>query len=325
MNNIEIYVFEVVKYLPRHLREDVKLELTSQLMDMIEDLDHQDNAVQTVLESMGSPKVLADRYLNKQSALIGPRYYEVYSKIIKIVILALTLAFTITFGIKIFFSEVISLWIILEYFGTLLNASMMAFAYVTLIFAFMEYKEFKIEDQDLESTSWTINDLPQQIIDLPTHRFENIFEIGFLCIVLYVINVQPNLIGIYSVVVNANESVWKVIPILNEVTRSTWIILVNGWLGLLLLSGMIKAIYRLNDHQRMLTSTILDSIALGVFSFIVLTQEVIVSNVAGLIAPGNEVFSMMVTRGSLIVIAMIFAVNLYGIIKRFIKLSQKKV
>ena len=164
MNNIEIYVFEVVKYLPRHLREDVKLELTSQLMDMIENLDHQDNAVQTVLESMGSPKVLADRYLNKQSALIGPRYYEVYSKIIKIVILALTLAFTITFGIKIFFSEVISLWIILEYFGTLLNASMMAFAYVTLIFAFMEYKEFKIEDKDLESTSWTINDLPQQTI-----------------------------------------------------------------------------------------------------------------------------------------------------------------
>jgi len=109
------------------------------------------------------------------------------------------------------------------------------------------------------------------------------------------------------------------------VTRSTWIILVNGWLGLLLLSGMIKAIYRLSDHQRMLTSTILDSIALGVFAFIVLTQEVIVSNVAGLIVPDNEGFSMMVTRGSLTVVALIFAVNLYEIIKRFIKLNQKKV
>ena len=319
MKNVEIYVSEVVKYLPRQLRDEVKTELLSQIMDMVEESEGDEKAVNAILESMGSPKTLADRYLNKEKSLIGPRYYDTYMMIVKIVMFALAIAFSVTFAIKLIFSDNFTFWMILEYPMSLLNAAIMGFAYVTIIFAFIERNQVKTDDIDLNQKPWTIDDLPKESIDSPTHRFENIFEIGQVTILMFVINFQPQLIGIYSSIVNQGETTWTVTPLLNEITRGSWIIWVNAWLIMLLISGVIKAIFRLGKKQRLLYSSLFEFIALVIFMFIVITQKVIVDNVAGLIAPGNASFEQLVNRGSLVLLIVILTLSLFEIIRKVLK------
>lgn len=324
MNLIQIYVSEVVKYLPRQLKEEVRNELTSLISDMVEESEGDDQAIRSILEEMGSPKDLADRYLNKEKGLIGPRYYDTYLVIVKIVMFALTLAFSITFVIKVIFSHNVTLWMILEYPMALLNAGIMGFAYVTLIFAMIERYQVKIEDKNLNSQRWSIKDLPKESIELPTHRLETIFEIGFVSIFMFVINFHPQIIGIYSAVVNQDGSVWTITPILNDATRSVWIVWVNVWLVLMLVSGVIKSIYRLEIKHRLLLSTIFDFLALVMFVFILATQNIFVSNIADLIAPGNEAFELLVNRGSLALLIGVLTISMFDIIRKLLKVIRQK-
>lgn len=323
MNLIQIYVSEVVKYLPSQIKEEVKRELTSQIMDMVEESEGDEKAIQSILEVMGSPKDLADRYLNKEKSLIGPRYYDTYIMILRIVMFALALAFSVIFAMKLIFSQAITGWTILEYPLSLFNAAIMGFAYVTIIFALIERNQVKIEDKDLVTKRWSVKDLPKESVELPTHRIENIFEIGFVSILMFIINFQPHIIGIYSAVVNQEESVWTITPILNDATRSVWIIWVNVWLILMLISGVIKSVYRLEAKHRILLSTFFDFLALVLFLFIIATQNIFVDNVAGLIAPGNESFELLVNRGSFTLLVVILTISMFDILRKLIKVLKQ--
>jgi hypothetical protein len=323
MNLIQIYVSEVIKYLPRQLKDEVKKELTSLIMDMIEESEGDEKAIQSILENMGSPKDLADRYLNKEKSLIGPRYYDTYIMIVKIVMFALALAFTITFAMKLIFSQEITGWTILEYPLSLFNAAIMGFAYVTIIFALIERNQVKIEDEDLVAKSWSVKDLPKESVELPTHRLENIFEIGFVSILMFIINFQPQIIGIYSSLTSGSQTSWTVTPLLNDVTRSVWIIWINVWLIFMLVSGVIKSIYRLDAKHRILLSTFFDFLALIMFVFIMATQKIFVDNIAGLIAPGNEAFELLVNRGSFTLLVVILTLSMFDILRKLIKVLKQ--
>lgn len=324
MKQVNIYIEECVKYLPRKLKEDVRLELKSELSEMIEVAmnDHdEDTAIKLTLESLGSPKHLADQYLNKQAYLIGPRYFDIYTKILKIVFFALTLAFTITYAIKAFFTADIEIWIIFEFLATLFNASMMAFAYVSIIFYIIERVEVKVDDEDLKEEAWTIKDLPSTTQDLPTHPLEHIFEIGFVFVLFFFINFQAHLIGVYY----QSAQKWVITPILNELTRSSWIGLMNVWLILLLLSGVIKAIVRLPRKVRLQGSIILDGFALIVFVIMIFTQSLINPNLAESIAPNNDVFALMISRGFLVGSILIAVSSAFSWIVRVVRYRKSKL
>lgn len=323
MNLIQIYVSEVIKYLPRQLKDEVKKELTSLIMDMVEESEGDEKAIQSILENMGSPKDLADRYLNKEKSLIGPKYYDTYIMIVKIVMFALALAFTVTFAMKLIFSQEFTGWTILEYPLSLFNAAIMGFAYVTIIFALIERNQVKIEDEDLVAKSWSVKDLPKESVELPSHRLENIFEIGFVSILMFIINFQPQLIGIYSSMTQGGQTTWTITPLLNEATRSLWIIWVNIWLILMLISGVIKSIYRLEAKYRILLSTFFDFLALVMFVFIMATQNIFVNNIAGLIAPGNEAFELLVNRGSFTLLVVILTLSMFDILRKLIKVLKQ--
>ena len=323
MNLIQIYVSEVVKYLPRQLREEVKRELTSQIMDMVEVSEGDEEAIKSILEVMGSPKDLADRYLNKEKSLIGPRYYDTYIMILRIVMFALALAFTVIFAMKLIFSQAITGWTILEYPLSLFNAAIMGFAYVTIIFVFIERNQVKIEDEDLVTKKWSVSDLPKESVELPTHRLENIFEIGFVSILMFIINFQPQIIGIYSSVANGSQTTWTVTPILNHATRNIWILWVNVWLISMLISGVIKSIYRLKAKNRIFLSTFFDFLALVLFLFIIATQNMFVDNIAGIIAPGNEAFELLVNRGSFTILVVILTISMFDILRKLIKVLKQ--
>ncbi|MBS3991410.1 MAG: hypothetical protein KGZ51_04995 [Erysipelothrix sp.] len=324
MKLVNIYIEECVKYLPRRLKEDVRLELKSELEEMIEvamNEHDEEQAVKLTLESMGSPKHLADQYLNKQGYLIGPRYFDIYSKILKIVLLAMSIAFTVTYATKAFFTPQLEIWIIFEFLASLFNASIIAFAYVSAIFYIIERFEVKLDDKDLKDDTWTIKGLPSSVQDLPHHPVEHIFEIGFVFVAFFFINFQAHLIGVYFQ--SAQE--WVITPILNELTRSSWIGLMNVWLLLLLLSGVIKAIVRLPRKVRLQGSIILDGLALVMFIIMVFTQSLINPNLAQSIAPGNEVFALMISRGFLAGGIIIIVTSASSWIVRIIRASKTKL
>ena len=85
MNLIDLYIQEVAKRLPEKNREDIKLELRSTIDDMLPE-DYNEKDVKSVLEKLGSPVSLANGYLDRPMHLIGPRYFDVYTTLLKMII-----------------------------------------------------------------------------------------------------------------------------------------------------------------------------------------------------------------------------------------------
>lgn len=85
MKLIDVYIQEVTRRLPRKMRKDIALELRSTIEDMLP--EHYEEAdVKEVLNQLGNPIALANGYKGRPSYLIGPRYYDLYVSLLKIVI-----------------------------------------------------------------------------------------------------------------------------------------------------------------------------------------------------------------------------------------------
>ena len=85
MNLIEIYIQEVTRRLPEKSREDIGLELRSTIEDMLPD-DYTEEDVKVVLEKLGNPVTLASGYRDRPMHLIGPRYFDIYVSLLKMII-----------------------------------------------------------------------------------------------------------------------------------------------------------------------------------------------------------------------------------------------
>lgn len=94
---IDRYIYEVTIRLPEKERGDVREELMSNIQDMLPD-GATDAAIDEVLVGLGNPSKLADQYRQQPRYLISPANYELYTRILKIV---LPIAGTILFSIGI--------------------------------------------------------------------------------------------------------------------------------------------------------------------------------------------------------------------------------
>ncbi len=87
---IERYLFAVGEQLPRKLRDDVLMELRGLIEDKIEDRAKASGApvdsafVGYILQEIGEPGEVARRYDTSPQYLIGPRYYRIFMKFVKI-------------------------------------------------------------------------------------------------------------------------------------------------------------------------------------------------------------------------------------------------
>lgn len=95
MKLIEIYIQEVTRRLPEKLRADIALELRSTIEDMLPD-HYNEQDVKEVLNQLGSPVVLANGYKDQPMHLIGPRYFDVYMSLLKMIVPIATVIACIT-------------------------------------------------------------------------------------------------------------------------------------------------------------------------------------------------------------------------------------
>lgn len=198
---IRRYVYDVVRRLPQQGRADIEEELKSSIYDTLAaragDGGYTEADVEAVLEELGSPAKLAANYRGEKRALISGEYYDKYLFVLKLVMTCVAVGMAIGLTIDLIadppahfingVGEVVSSFIM---------AMIQAFAWVTVIFIFVERLNVKLDLGDMEA--WKPETLPpvpeeQAVIK----KGDPIAGIVFTVIVMLLFNFVPYFFGVY--------------------------------------------------------------------------------------------------------------------------------
>lgn len=217
------YIYQVVRRLPKSQREETAMELK----ELIEDMAEQDGqTVENVIGKLGNPAAFARQYQDRGSYLIGPKYYEDYIWVLKIVMLCVVASVVVSSIVQGFMQPE---WIkgIVEYITENGFSSLLfGFGSVTLVFAILERQNIKVDLRD--EKKWTVDDLkgeappksrwtPKTMGTAPNKkslisRGESTVGVVFTAVFCGIILFAPHLLGAY---VFEDKEFVRTIPLLN--------------------------------------------------------------------------------------------------------------
>ncbi|WHZ00128.1 HAAS signaling domain-containing protein [Peribacillus simplex] len=248
MELIELYIQEVTRRLPEKNREDIALELQSTIEDMLP-VDHTEQDVKAVLLKLGDPVTLASRYRDRPMHLIGPRYFDVYICLLKMI---LPIAAVISLigligdnpfrdmGNMVVDSILIIIW---KGISGIISTGIQVFFWLTISFAILERVENSKDQSPLtkDLKPWT----PENLKDIPSiskKKAVPMIEIFASLLGLSVFAAlyfnAANLLGVYE---KRNGSIIFVTPSFNQdVLNSYWLLV-----SCVVLIGVLLAIYKL--------------------------------------------------------------------------------
>ncbi len=239
MNLIDIYIQEVTRRLPEKSRDDIALELRSTIEDMLPE-NYAEKEVKEVLGNLGNPASLASEYSDRPMYLIGPRYFDTYMTLLKIVIpIVAILAFLVIVvenvisysGEEDIVNGIINVIILILGHGIwgMFSAAMETFFWITLVFAILERKDTSKSKSPLTPgwTEWTPDDLKSISLILKEKKISTGDIFGHLLWIAIFISVYFNaghLLGVYEKVQGKIE---LITPTFNqEVLHSYWLIVI---------------------------------------------------------------------------------------------------
>lgn len=264
MNNdlMERYIYAVTKRLPRKTREDVARELRTLIEDMLKErcgeITPSDKDIRVVLTELGTPDELYEQYAGDgRKYLIGPPYYATYLFVMKLVLVCETFGMTLAAILSFVTGErEAASWLsaVGQWLGMLFGGLMGAFTFVTLLFAFFDYKGISIDnDSGLDA----LPPVPKKKERIS--RGETIFGIAISVIFLIVFLVCPQ---IFCAIAKEGER----IPIFStEVIRNTWYMIV-----IFSALGIIREIVKLLDGKytgRVVATTVITDLLSALCSF----------------------------------------------------------
>lgn len=175
------YVDASTQWLPRAQRGDHAAELRASIRDQIEvriELGDEPAAAEVaVLNGMGDPAVLAAGYADRPLQLLGPRWYPVYSRILRIVLWS-TLPFVALGVIIAMVLEGRSWWgVVGPTLGITFTAGTWIFTIMTIVFV-------RLERGGAPLGPWTVDQLPigDPNEGLPAGRVEKV--VGVVAVLL---------------------------------------------------------------------------------------------------------------------------------------------
>lgn len=264
---IERYIYAVTKRLPEKIKNDVSKELKTLIDDMLTErcgeLVPEEKDIRVVLTELGTPEELYEKYNpDNKKCLIGSPYYSTYKYVLKIVMLCTIFGIILANIISgIFdFSKSNSIENIVSSSATflaslitdLIMSIVMAFGFVTALFAFFYHKDIKI---DTTSNLDSLPSVPKK--NEKISKVDSIISIGISVIFLIVFLTAPQIFC----VVMYNEF----IPIFNlETIRQTWYIIV-----MFSVVGIIRDVVRLIEgrySQKVMITTVATNIISGFLS-----------------------------------------------------------
>jgi hypothetical protein len=194
-----------MEHLPSSSKDDVSKELRANIMDMLPENPSEDE-IKAVLTKMGDPVKLAHEYSQTKHYLIGPKYYDSYIQVLKIVVSIFVCVLVGVSLINIIFNsgnkEIITIIIdfIANIFGSIFQGVSQAFLWVTVSFIIVEKCNVKDKDLPFNEEEWTVNKLKD--IKINTSKkispIESIVGLIFTIIFTTVFYIQPTLIAFYS-------------------------------------------------------------------------------------------------------------------------------
>ncbi|MEL7569053.1 MAG: hypothetical protein AAGU14_00665 [Eubacteriaceae bacterium] len=196
MNLIEIYINQVIKNLPAAEREEVKKDLNADILNMLPD-DYTEDDIKKVLSQLGDPEILADEYRDAKRYLIGPKLYDGYLKLLRIVLPIVAVIGAVIFILESVFDSgsINFVDLFAGSLANLVNAAFTAFAAITIIFAVFERNNVA---SPFKKKQWTVDDLKTADVSTkPISKGEGIVSIIFSIIFFMILYFSPQLIGWY--------------------------------------------------------------------------------------------------------------------------------
>lgn len=294
MDLIEVYIQEVTRRLPEKMRKDIAMELRSNIEDMLPD-DYSKEDVKRELEKLGNPSVLAAQYKDRPMHLIGPKFYDSYITIMKLVLPIVAIVVFIIFVIENMVANIGTVtplpMIFVTLFGeaiwVLLEAAIQVFFWVTITFMILERT---IEPSvhvplTLSGKKWTPHDL-ENLPNIPLKKAIGKGEVFFsffwtvIWAVLY-FN-ATNLIGIYQ----TSEAVGlkMVITIFDEKTLISYWAIVVVLIILEILRTIYKAIARQWTYKLAINNAVVHLISFVVLIIITSNPDLLNSELASYMA-----------------------------------------
>lgn len=323
MNLIDIYIQEVTRRLPEKNREDIALELRSTISDMLSD-DYRDDDVKDVLEKLGNPAELASGYRDQPMHLIGPRYFDVYLSLLKMIlpiaaVIALILMvadYFIGFGGE---EEVINavLTLLGEGIFRIIEVGIHVFFWLTLVFVIVERTD-KEKDPHPLSTSlkkWTPDDL-KNVIYIPKKKAITRLEVfGYLMWTAIWATLYFNanyLLGIYE---GGRNGLEFVTPAFNQdVLLRYWpiiIVIIALEIGL----ALYKLFKRQWTKKIAIFHAILELLSTVVFIVIISNPNVMnqefITRMSNLFSTTTKQFELWVVSGGIIIFILSVAINIF--------------
>ena len=192
---IKRYVYDVTRRLPERDRAEVEKELLANIYDMLPD-SPAESEVREVLNGLGSPAELANKYRTSPNYLISPAIYDDYIRAIKwilplvgIIAMAAGMVFGAIDSIKDEFAEisVVISSLISNGIGMGLSAAMQVLIWTTIGFAIADRTK-----HGAKNTAWSVDSLPElppdgkKSIRLSDMIVEIAFEVFFSVLFIWI-------------------------------------------------------------------------------------------------------------------------------------------
>lgn len=231
MNLLDKYVGEIGKHLPRNQRADIEKEIRSTLEDMLEERNQasaNDDAVIELLKEYGEPRKVAESYIGPRY-LISPRIFPTFEMVTKIVIVVVLGAGLLGYAVSALLTDSISgisFFSFLGRFWTGLLASLMnAFGVLVIVFAILD-RILPASEFEKEEDEWDPAELAKEADPDEVKMSEAITTIIFTVAALFLLNLYPDIIGLYFM----SDGDWNFVPVLSDAFFSymPWINLLGG-------------------------------------------------------------------------------------------------
>lgn len=246
----ERYIYQVIRRIPKRQREEIRMELNELIEDMCEH-----DSMEHVLEKLGSPEEFAKKYRGEEHFVIGPKYYDDYIWVLKIVLVCVlisgivsTIINAIT-GLNWNAGTVSALVtgtvdIVTELMtDTIVNfviGGLTAFGGVTLVFAWMEHQKMKIDLKRGQEKSWS----PEQLTPVPEKkalisRSDSVVGLVFTVLCGGIFLFAPELVGAY---IFEEKEFIRSIPVFNLEQWNLILPFLMVALGLCFIDEMIRLV-----------------------------------------------------------------------------------
>ena len=155
----ERYVHDTIRRLPPDARDDVRRELEASIADAVEARGGEGvslaEAERLALEDLGDPAVLASGFADRPLALIGPRFFLLWWRVLKLLLWSVTPAAGagVAIGHAVAADPVGT--IIAEAIVVMISVIMHLFFWTTVVFAILDRSGARV------TTRWTVDRLPE--------------------------------------------------------------------------------------------------------------------------------------------------------------------